>query len=126
MKPADTCFYWDGIGRYQGYVNRLMLLVPPSGSVQNADKNPNLERFRKAVNIYYDVYNNGLCNRGRQFYSIFRFRSSDYRLRDGDFQSNFYHELEDVMDRIVFDAANEQGLTIPPSVLQSNSVVQQV
>lgn len=103
--------YWNSSGRHEDLVEPLQKLIPWEGSVPEARFNPALERFRRASNVYYDVFNNGLGNRGREFFPVFRFRSGDYRLRNGDFQNHFYQRLEEVMDQIILDAAQEQGLT---------------
>ena len=45
--------------------NRLDEMIPLEGSVRNVKKNRALERFRKATNVVYDIFNNGLCNKGK-------------------------------------------------------------
>ena len=47
-------------------VDELNELLPAMGMVKNANKNKYLEKFRKAQNVTYDIFNNGLCNRGRE------------------------------------------------------------
>lgn len=126
MKRPNTSYYWDGAGKYHQYVGDLEKLIPVMGLIPDPKNNPKLELFRRASNVYYDVYNNGLGNRGRDFYPVFRFRSSDYRLRDYEFQSHFYDVLEEAMDKIILEAAIEQGLTSPASVVQSVPAVQQL
>jgi len=41
-------------------------IFPSVGEVSNKKKYPSLEKFRKAQNVVYDIFNNGLGNRGRQ------------------------------------------------------------
>lgn len=51
--------YWGETGRYQLVYNGLHKLIPASGSVKDNDE---LELLRVVSNLYYDLYNNGLCN----------------------------------------------------------------
>jgi len=39
---------------------------PATGEVEDKKNNPAMEKFRKAQNVVYDIFNNGLCNRARQ------------------------------------------------------------
>jgi hypothetical protein len=88
--------YWNHAGLHQGLVAQLQNHVPASGAVENA-----LELFRKASNCYYDLYNNGLCNRAMEFASVFRGVSShDVRA------------IEARMDEIILAPAKEQGLEV--------------
>ena len=58
--------YWNSNGKYQELGDKLMELIPSIDEVENAEDNPKLERFRKLVNAYYDLYNNGGTNTGRK------------------------------------------------------------
>jgi hypothetical protein len=111
MKPR----YWDSDGRYQAAADLLREKVPMSGSVDNPRKNKKLERYRKATNCYYDLYNNGLCNRAREFASLFKIASSRY-YNGFDFSENFYDLVEERMDAIIVEAAAEQGIAIEEEV----------
>ena len=104
--------YWNGKGNHQAFVDKVQALVPASGEVPNAKKNPALEKFRKAMNVYYDVYNNGLCNRAAQFKGAFGFASGQYKLpyEYGSFGQNLYNRMEAAMDDIINAAAIEQGI----------------
>jgi len=65
--------YWTHNGLHQDKLEKLHSLIPAMGEVPNGKTtNKNLERFRKAQNCYYDLYNNGLCNRAREFSVVFR------------------------------------------------------
>lgn len=110
MKIENT--YWNHKGIHQQYVTALNAMVPVEGEVPNKRKNPCLERFRVASNCYYDLYNNGLCNRIRQFAAIFKIRPSDWRLGNYRFSQELYDRTERVMDSIVLAAAQEQNLVI--------------
>lgn len=58
--------YWNNCGTYAEAVAKLQTLIPDEGACSSATtKNKALDRFRRASNCYYDLYNNGLCNRAR-------------------------------------------------------------
>ena len=50
--------YWNHNGRYQVLADQLQERVPDEG----ASDNPKIEALRVAGNVYYDLYNNGMCN----------------------------------------------------------------
>lgn len=102
--------YWNSKGKHQQYVDDLNAMVPDEGSVPEPRKNKALEKFRKASNCYYDLYNNGLCNRAREFASVFGIRSSFYKIGQYNHSQALYDETEKVMDQIIINAAAEQGL----------------
>jgi len=65
--------YWEEKGTYQNIAEALQGLIPAIGEVpEGKTTNKHLERFRRAQNCYYDLYNNGLCNRAREFSAVFR------------------------------------------------------
>ena len=65
--------YWNNKGLYQAKSDKLERLVPAHGACDDAKgSNKHLDRFRRAMNCYYDLYNNGLCNRAREFSILFR------------------------------------------------------
>ena len=107
-----TNTYWNNKGTYQDMADALQELIPVQGSVDNAKKNPALEKFRKAINCYYDFYNNGLGNRAREFAKVFKFATGQYKFRDGryghDFSQVMYNRTDTVMDTIVLAAYQEQ------------------
>lgn len=51
--------YWNNRGKYQSVLEKLQALIPDQGSVRNPVKNKALERFRRASNSYYRMYNDG-------------------------------------------------------------------
>ena len=107
--------YWSHNGLYESAAAQLNELIPTEGMVDNPRKNKQLERFRKASNCYYDLYNNGLCNRAAAFAKVFGIRSSDYRQRwhpYSRFSDNLYTATEDAMNEIIRQAAEEQGIDL--------------
>ena len=105
--------YWNSNGRYQIVQDLLAAKIPVEGPVQNTRKNRALEKFRRASNCYYDLYNNGLCNRMAEFTYIFDLSARAYRLygKHG-FDQLLYRRTEEKMDAIVYAAAVEQGLAL--------------
>lgn len=99
--------YWDGSGKYQALADRLHERIPSEGSVADADKNPHLERFRIATNCYYDLFNNGLGNRAREFRKVFGFAGT--WIAKAGFP--YHAPLEQKMDEFILAAAKEQGIT---------------
>ena len=112
--------FWNSDSDLQDVADRLAELVPATGAVEQPRKNKALERFRRASNCYYDLYNNGLCNRRREFYRLFKVRVSDFffyrhslygRYRDIDFDG-IMPVVEPIMREIVLAAAREQGIEV--------------
>ena len=105
--------YWNNNGKYEDFAQKLNDLVPDEGEVPNKRKNPALEKFRKASNCYYDLYNNGLWNRAREFYGVFKIASGNFKYLPGArkmFMDELYELTEQKMDEIVLAAAEEQGI----------------
>ena len=104
--------YWNHNGKYQELSDKLQALIPNSGEVENPRKNKALERFRKASNCYYDLYNNGLCNRTQEFRQVFKVASSHYYSGQyGRFDQELYRIVESATDNIILAAAKEQNIT---------------
>ncbi len=99
--------YWDGNGKYQDLYEKVNALIPSEGGVPLArGKNRKLEKLRVAANCYYDLFNNGLCNRAAEFRRVFGFGGSAI------VKSHFHDTsaLEEMMDDIILAAALEQGM----------------
>ena len=121
-KPA----YWNDEGRHQDLYNELQDFIPGQGSVLDVEnerqirsklpsnspklgrkgKFYHLEALRLGVNQYYDLYNNGLCNRYHGFKK--RFGVGSYlAVNDiGDARKT----IDMVMDFLILNAAKEIGL----------------
>ena len=105
--------YWGSNGTLQSACQELHKLVPASGSVTNPrSKNKKLECFRKAVNCYYDLYNNGLCNRAQEFRYVFDIASSKFRMWDHSYHESLYAMVEEKMTQIIAEAAQEQNIKV--------------
>ena len=103
--------YWNHNGRFQMYVEELDALIPDAGEVNEPRKNKALEKFRVASNCYYDLYNNGLCNRASEFRRVFGIPSTKYWEKVGRysrFLDELYDQTEEVMDEIILNAVKEQ------------------
>lgn len=107
--------YWYSNGKYEATAAKLQALLPHSGEV-TGDNNKALEKFRQAVNCYYDLYNNGLWNRKAEFRSLFKITSSKYAKRQfGNISIDFdaiSEVVEPVMDQFVLAAGIEQGFIV--------------
>ena len=104
-----TNTYWNSNGTYQNLAKQLRSHVPFAGEITGKG-NKALEKFRKASNAYYDIFNNGGCNRAAQIRSIFKFGMTSMRLGKR-FDWNAIHEkVEPIMDQIILAAAAEQGI----------------
>jgi len=104
---AKTKTYWAHGGKYKKLAEKLQERIPAEGSVPEPGKNPNLERLRIAVNCYYDLFNNGLCNRAREFRKVFGFAGT-WIAKEG---FPYHAPLEQKMDEFILAAAKEQGIT---------------
>jgi hypothetical protein len=106
--------YWNNKGTHQTIAEALQGLLPAIGEVpEGKTTNKALERFRRAQNCYYDLYNNGLCNRAREFSTLFRIPGVPREIKQ-----NYYHNflvssvteyaIDFKMDRFIMEAYAEQ------------------
>ena len=111
-----TSTYWEHNGALQHTADRLRTFIPSTGPVERSrSTNVMLDRYRRACNCYYDLYNNGLCNRAAEFRRIFGIKPSYYKLRPGLYSKELYERVESVMNQIIIAAAKEQQIdyTLP-------------
>jgi hypothetical protein len=106
--------YWNEQGTYQTIAEALQGLVPAIGEVpEGKTTNKALERFRRAQNCYYDLYNNGLGNRAREFSTLFRIPGVPREIKQ-NYHYNFLVSsltegaIENKMDGFILDAHREQ------------------
>ena len=103
---------WGVRNDVQHLVDPLNDLLPAMGMVKNANKNKWLEKFRKAQNVSYDIFNNGLCNRGREL-KVLGLKKYDLPLPDRYFNGNWGRIeflVSEAMAPIIQKAAKEQGI----------------
>ena len=106
--------YWNEQGTYQTIAEALQKLIPAIGDVPDGKTtNKCLERFRKAQNCYYDLYNNGLCNRAREFSTLFKIAGVPREIKQ-NYHYNFLvssateDAIDSKMDRFIMEAYAEQ------------------
>lgn len=108
--------YWASNGKYQTAVDMLTSMLPADGEVPNKLQHPKLEKFRKAVNLYYDLYNNGLWNHTpADFRSVFSgLNPNAFKVKKGanSHRAVFFKLVEVLMDDIIEDAVLEQAARI--------------
>jgi hypothetical protein len=114
--------YWGNTGAHQGLSDQLQLMIPFEGAVESPrGRNRKLEKFRQASNAYYDIFNNGGGNRGPLIRRIFNISVGAFRTGRGRFLTTnwdgIHRVIEPIMDRIILEAAAEQGL-IPADAIR--------
>ena len=105
--------YWDGTGKYQLLYDKLNSLIPAEGPCENPrSANKKLEKLRRAVNAYYDIFNNGGMNRGAEIRHHFGVAMSQYRSGRGRDQRTHWARIAEkvnpIMDEIILAAGVEQ------------------
>jgi len=102
--------YWNGTGTWQDLSEKLEEFVPAMGECENKK----VERFRKASNAYYDIFNNGGCNRGpsigKFFPGVMAEINESYRYRSNPNWDYIHRIVEPKMDEIILETAKKVGL----------------
>jgi hypothetical protein len=117
MKGDYSNTYWNGKGKHEDLQATLNKLVPSAGEVPNKELNPALEKFRIASNCYYDLYNNGLCNRAGEFRRVFGFGAAKLMRDGGGLTQKVIDDTESRMDWLILAAAAEQLSQSGPNVI---------
>lgn len=99
--------YWDGTGTHQTLANRLRELIPAEGPVDH--NKPRLERLRRMMNAYHDLYNNGGYNRPQACAHYFGAGVVRLIRTRGYFPQHIAEKTEPPMDAAIVAAAQEQG-----------------
>ena len=100
--------YWNGNGTHQDKIEALQKLIPLIGELKGKH-NAALERLRKGINAYYDLFNNGGGNRPQLITSVFGNGPSHFHKTPGVLMSEYaFLVTEPVMDKLVLDAFSEQ------------------
>ena len=98
---------------FKPLADKLTELLPFQGRCENPmSKNKHLEKFRRAQNAAYDLFNNGLCNKRGLFVSVFGIaptqKATFYFTKT---QWQFWEDrVEEILTPIILDAAREQGI----------------
>lgn len=118
-KQLEMFINWGCTPLTQHLADQLNALdhFPAQGEVEDKKNNPNLEKFRKAQNVAYDIFNNGLSNRARQCKSALGFCKRDLPLEVWSTRyviparwDRIEEMVEEAFTPIVMAAAKEQGI----------------
>ena len=97
-------------------VDALEEMIPLEGTVVNPVKNKKLDQLRKAFNVVHDIFNNGLCNKGKSLKCLglkkwdLPLPSYSYgHYTDGNWD-RIKEIVEPIMEKKILDAAVEQGI----------------
>ena len=104
---------WGVNSGYKHLVDQLNELLPMQGKCeQPRTANKNLEKFRRAQNAVYDLFNNGFYNKRGLFVNIFGWApyASDTRNASRMQWTNWENRVEEDFTPIIIAAAKEQGL----------------
>ena len=106
---------WGVNPGFKHLFDQLCDMLPLMGSVENPrSTNKQLEKFRKAQNVIYDLFNNGLCNRRTEYRNMFG-EVPLPGIRQQNYISNIrWEQIEEEVEvnftPIILEAAKEQGL----------------
>jgi len=94
---------------------KLWDLIPTSGSCESPrSKNKHLDRFRRAANLAYDLFNNGLMNRRGEFKKFFGFVPIPAPKYQDGMDRERWEQVEERMEKVItpliLAAAKEQGV----------------
>ena len=106
----NTCSVNEG---FKDLCDKLTELLPFEGRCEFPNsKNKHLDKFRRAQNAAYDLFNNGLCNKQSLFKKIYGwsvgYRETSYANRMT--WSHWEDRVEEVLTPIIIAAAKEQGI----------------
>ena len=101
--------FWDNNHPLQAVADQLQNRIPVSGEVEDAAANPALEEFRKGMNLYYEIFNNGCMNRSDGSKKYFGIPGSEMKrlCRIGNWKM-IHGYTEPGMEKLVIAAAVEQ------------------
>lgn len=84
-------------GDLEVVIDKLNERVPMTGPCEKRyTKNKALDRFRRAQNVIHDIFNNGLCNRGKEI----RVLDTNLRVCDLPIHSSNSNKWDIVEDRV--------------------------
>ena len=104
---------WGVNEGFKDLCDKLTELLPFEGRCESRmSKNKHLEKFRRAQNAAYDLFNNGLGNKRSLFKKIYGWsvgpRDTSYAQKMT--WSHWEDKVEEVMTPIIIAAAKEQGV----------------
>ena len=104
---------WGVNSGFKTVSDKLNELIPLEGACENPrSTNKHLDKFRRAQNAAYDLFNNGLCNKRGLFKQLFGFaptqRDTNYATRMQ--WSHWEDRVEEILTPIIQAAALEQGI----------------
>ena len=112
--------FWNNDHELTPLYEEVNKLIPSEGEVKG-NKNRKLERMRKMANCYYDIFNNGGCNRMRAITAYFgedvswQLRYSvncDNPVRRELAWKAIAEDVDPIMAEAIKEAAEEQGITV--------------
>jgi len=98
---------------FKTIADKLTELLPFEGRCENPmSKNKHLEKFRRAQNAAYDLFNNGLCNKRGLFVSVYGDAPSQKSVNTFTKISweMWEDRVEEILTPIILAAAKEQGV----------------
>lgn len=98
--------YWNNTGKWQHTADQLHGLLPREGAVAGKA----LEKFRKAANAYYDLFNNGRCINFKRIFGVRGKALLENMQYARGLAAVQMETVESVMDKIILAAAKEQGI----------------
>ena len=104
---------WGINNGFTHLVDQLNELLPAQGKCEKPrTANKNLEKFRRAQNAVYDLFNNGLGNRRGLFVNIFGWAPTQRSTWDASRMvwAHWEDRVEEDFTPIILAAAKEQGL----------------
>ena len=105
---------WGVNSGFKHLADKLNGLLPLEGRCENPNsKNKHLDKFRRAQNAAYDLFNNGLCNKRGLFKDIYGWSVG---MRDTNYAtkmtwSHWEDRVEEVLTPIIIAAAKEQNIS---------------
>tara|TARA_R100000700_G_scaffold31048_1_gene38092 strand:- start:299 stop:652 length:354 start_codon:yes stop_codon:yes gene_type:complete len=106
---TDENISWGIHKSYKELYDALWDKVPVMGEIKGKNYKK-LEKFRKASNVIYDIFNNGLMNRGREL-RVLKLKVYDLSLPSDCCEPNWDHNDKVVWEAfrpIIIEAATEQ------------------
>ena len=102
---------WGVNSGFKHLQEKLDELITFEGRCENPmSKNKHLEKFRRAQNAAYDLFNNGLWNKKALFKNIYGFAPSVPSWTTKEMWNQWSDRVEEVLTPIIIAAAKEQGI----------------